>query len=133
MEGIGGHTELIASPVLTFRAPRHSSFPPLTSLSGQSASQETKCPAGPSRHVAADLTKQRQRDFLPAWNLRHIHSEEFVGFGTQIEFWMGRPFFFVRARFRFRSAGNGRSAGPTRGSKSGSIFSISRSQFTICC
>jgi hypothetical protein len=30
---------------LTFRAPRHSSFPPLMSLSGQSASQEIKCPA----------------------------------------------------------------------------------------
>ena len=29
----------------TFRAPRHSSFPPLMSLSGQSASQETKCAA----------------------------------------------------------------------------------------
>jgi hypothetical protein len=31
---------------LTFRAPRHSSFPPLMSLSGQSASHETKCATG---------------------------------------------------------------------------------------
>ena len=32
------------------------------------------------------------RVFPQARNLRHIHSEEFVGFGTQIEFWTGRPF-----------------------------------------
>ncbi len=30
---------------LTLRAPRHNSFPPLMSLSGQSASQEIKCAA----------------------------------------------------------------------------------------
>ena len=34
------------APFLTFRAPRRSSFPPLTSLSGQSARHETKCATG---------------------------------------------------------------------------------------
>src|SRR6202041_703259 len=46
---------------------------------------------GPPRHVAADLTEQGECVLLYAWNLRDIHSEEFVSFGTQIEFWMGMP------------------------------------------
>src|ERR1019366_2213865 len=46
---------------------------------------------GPPRHVAADLTEQGQRVFLYAWNLTDIYSEEFIGFGTQIELWVGMP------------------------------------------
>src|ERR1700685_4060323 len=46
---------------------------------------------GPSRHVAADLTEQCQGVLFQPGNLSHIHSEEFVGFGAQIEFWMGMP------------------------------------------
>jgi hypothetical protein len=77
---------------LIFRAPRHSSFPPLMSLSGQRCKPGNKVSCtGPSRHVAADLTEQGQCVLLYAWNLRDIHSEEFVSFGTQIEFWMGMP------------------------------------------
>jgi hypothetical protein len=49
------------------------------------------CCVGPPRHVAADLTEQWQRAFLYAWNLRDIYSEEFIGFGTQIELWVGMP------------------------------------------
>src|SRR5208283_667432 len=46
---------------------------------------------GPPRHVAADLTEQGQRVFLYAWNLTDVDSEEFIGFGTQIELWVGMP------------------------------------------
>ena len=45
MEGKRCQAKEMAGAVCTVRTPRHSSFPPLMSLSGQSASQETKCPA----------------------------------------------------------------------------------------
>src|ERR1700746_1049937 len=48
---------------------------------------------GPPRHIAAYLAEQGQGVFLYAWNLSHIDSEEFVGFGTKIELWMGMSVF----------------------------------------
>ena len=42
---------------LTLRAPRHSTFPPLMSLSGQSASQETKSAAVGQRDMSGSDTK----------------------------------------------------------------------------
>ena len=51
------------------------------------------CCGGPPRHVAVYLTEQGQGVFLYAWNLSHIHSEEFIGFGTEIELWMGMSVF----------------------------------------
>src|ERR1700747_3235882 len=48
---------------------------------------------GPLRHIAAYLAEQGQGVFLYAWNLSDIDSEEFVGFGTKIELWMGMSVF----------------------------------------
>jgi hypothetical protein len=48
---------------LTLRAPRHNSFPPMMSLSGQSASQETKCPALGHRDMSRPTSLNRGNAF----------------------------------------------------------------------
>src|ERR1700730_14555230 len=80
------------SPVFDLSCSSPQQFPAADVVVRTECKPGNKVPcAGPPRHVAADLTEQGQRIFLKAWNLSDIDSEEFIGFGTQIEFWMGKP------------------------------------------
>src|ERR1700691_3971744 len=85
----------MASPVFHLSCSPPQQFPTADIVARTECEPGNKvCCVRPPRHVAADLTEQWQRAFLYAWNLRDIQSEEFVSFGTQIEFWMGMPVLF---------------------------------------
>jgi hypothetical protein len=77
--------KLLPARLCTLRLPRHSARPPLMSLSGYNANQDTKRSAVFHLDIAPHFTEQGEHHRQQPGNLCQVHSKQFVGLRSQIE------------------------------------------------
>ena len=77
--------KLLPARLCTLRLPRHSARPPLMSLSGYNANQDTKRSAVFHLDIAPHFTEQGEHHRQQPGNLCQVHSENSLEVSAQFE------------------------------------------------